>query len=175
MIPGLLFNSNAPRSRLSEWKNTDRNEMFTFIALLIHTGTIKVNRLNEYWKKHHLFDMSCFSNYMSRDRFLNLMRCFHFAPNVETNDQNLPDDRLYKIRPLITYFNNKVNTIYYPKKELSLDESMVLWRGRLQFIVIQHAYADRCTNNAQFIQHPAVPQHPDVPQHTSGCCGTSEY
>jgi hypothetical protein len=26
-----------------------------------------------------------------------------------------------------------MNTIYYPKKEFSLDESMVLWRGRLQF------------------------------------------
>lgn len=34
---------NAPRSRLSEWKNTDRNKMLTFITLVIHTGTIKVN------------------------------------------------------------------------------------------------------------------------------------
>lgn len=61
------------------------------------------------------------------------MRYFHFAPNIETNDQNLPDDRLYKIRPLITYFNNKMNTIYYPKKELLFDEFIVLWRGHLQF------------------------------------------
>lgn len=123
----------APRSRISAWKPTDNEEMLTFIALIIHTGTIQINRLNDYWKTHHLFNLSCFSNYMSRDRFLNLMRCFHFAPNIETNDQNPPDDRLYKIRPLITYFNDKMNAIYYPKKELSLDESMVLWRGRLQF------------------------------------------
>ena len=123
----------APRSRISAWKPTDNEKMLTFIALIIHTGTIQINRLNDYWKKHHLFNFTCFSDYMSRDRFLNLMRCFHFAPNVETHDQNLPDDRLYKIRPLITYFNNKINTIYYPKKEFSLDESMVLWRGRLQF------------------------------------------
>ncbi|XP_025423083.1 piggyBac transposable element-derived protein 4-like [Sipha flava] len=123
----------APRSRISDWKPTDKDEMLTFIALIIHTGTIKLNRLNDYWKTHHLFNFSCFSNYMSRDRFLNLLRCFHFSPNIETNNQNLPEDRLYKIRPLITYFNNKIITIYYPKKELSLDESMVLWRGRLQF------------------------------------------
>lgn len=31
------------------------------------------------------------------------------------------------------HFNNKMNTIYCPGKELSLDESMVLWRGRLLF------------------------------------------
>lgn len=42
-------------------------------------------------------------------------------------------DRLYKVRPLIDYFNNKINSIYYPKKELSLDESMVLWREHLIF------------------------------------------
>lgn len=49
---------NVSRSRLSNWKNIDKNEMLTFIALLIHSGTIKLIRLNDYWKKHHLFDMS---------------------------------------------------------------------------------------------------------------------
>jgi len=107
--------------------------MLTFIALLIHTGTIKVNRLNDYWKKHRLFDMSCFSNYISRDRFLILLRCFHFSPNMINRDGKQRVDRLYKIRPLINYFNNKMNSIYYPKEELSFDESMVLWRGHLIF------------------------------------------
>lgn len=60
------------------------------------------------------------------------MRCFHFAPSIDAN-QDQPQDRLYKIRPLINYFNNKINYIYYPNKELSLDETMVLWKGRLKF------------------------------------------
>lgn len=123
----------APRSRISTWKPTDKDEILTFLGLIIHTGTIKINRLNDYWKKHHLFDITCFSNYMGRDRFLLLLRCFHFAPNIDNHDQEQHLDRLYKVRPLIDYFNNKMNSIYYPKKELSLDESMVLWRGRLVF------------------------------------------
>jgi hypothetical protein len=123
---------SAPISRLSQWKPINKNEMLTFIALIIDTGTIRVNRLNDYWKKYHLFNFTCFSNYMSRDRFLILMRCFHFAPNIEAN-QDQPQDRLYKIRPLINHFNNKMNNIYYPKKELSLDESIVMWKGRLTF------------------------------------------
>lgn len=115
------------------WKPTNKDEMLTFLALVIHTGTIKLNRLNDYWKKHHLFDMTCFSNYMGRDRFLVLLRCFHFSPNIDIQDQEQPLDRLYKVRPLIDYFNNKMKSIYYPNKKLSLDESMVLWRGRLVF------------------------------------------
>lgn len=77
--------------------------------------------------------MTCFSNYMGHDRFLVLLRYFHFAPNIDNHDQEQPLDRLSKVRPLIDYFNNKMNSIYYPKKELLLDESMILWRGRLVF------------------------------------------
>jgi hypothetical protein len=81
---------SAPHSRISEWKPTNKDEMLIFIALIIYTGTIKVNRLNYYWKTHHRFNFSCFSNYMSRDRFLNLLRCLHFAPNIETNNHYQP-------------------------------------------------------------------------------------
>jgi len=119
-----------PRSRISLWKPVTPEEMLTFIGLTIHTGTIQLNRINDYWKKHHLFNLTCFSNYMGRDRYLLIMRNLHFSDiSVDSNDS----DRLFKIRPLIDYFNNKMNNVYYPGKELSLDESMVLWRGRLLF------------------------------------------
>jgi len=67
---------------------------------------------------------------MGLDRYLLIMRNLHFSDNsVDSNES----DRLFKIRHLIDYFNNKMNNVYYPGKELSLDESMVLWRGRLLF------------------------------------------
>jgi len=50
----------AERSRISQWKPTDRDEILTFISLVIHTGTIKLNRLNDYWKKHNLFILHVF-------------------------------------------------------------------------------------------------------------------
>jgi len=119
-----------PRSRISLWKPVTLKEMLTFIGLVIHTGTIQLSRINDYWKKHHLFNLTCFSNHMSRDRYLLIMRNLHFSDNsADSNDS----DRLFKIRPLINYFNDKMSNVYYPGKELSLDESMILWRGRLLF------------------------------------------
>lgn len=44
---------------------------------------------------------------MSQDRFLVILRCLHFSTNPEPN-QSKPDDRLYKIRPGIDYFNKKM-------------------------------------------------------------------
>ncbi|KAL0879298.1 hypothetical protein ABMA27_003077 [Loxostege sticticalis] len=115
------------KSRIIHWKDLDREELMIFLGLLIHTGTIRLNRLNDYWKKHWLFNLSCLSQYMSRNRFMLILRCLHFTS--EPSDE----DRLNKIRPVMDHFNNTMNAIYYPGKQLSSDESMVLWRGRLMF------------------------------------------
>lgn len=45
----------------------------------------------------------------------------------------MPTDPLYKIKPLLDLFNNKMKEVCYPYKELSFDASMLLWRGRLCF------------------------------------------
>ncbi|KAJ8928303.1 hypothetical protein NQ314_019146 [Rhamnusium bicolor] len=47
--------------------------------------------------------------------------------------ENQPRTQMGKILPLVNFFNNKMKVVYYPNKELSIDESMVLWRGRLKF------------------------------------------
>lgn len=69
---------------------------------------------------------------MSRDRFLLILRCLHFAENPPTGNPK-PDDPLYKITSLFDLFHNRMKEVYYPTKDLSLDESMLLWRGRLYF------------------------------------------
>lgn len=121
--------TGANSGRLSSFKELDVAELQVFIGLLLHTGTIRMSRLQDYWKTHRLFGSNqSFAQYMSRDRFLSIMRWLHFS----RNDENA-EDRLHKIRSLLDHFNNTMNLIYYPGKELSLDEAMMLWRGRLCF------------------------------------------
>ena len=95
-------------------------------------GDIQINRLQDYWKTDELYNLPCFRNYMSRNRFLSILRCLHFSKNPERGDLGY-GDRLSKIRWLQDFFNQRIDEIYYPNKDLSLDESMVLWRGRLFF------------------------------------------
>lgn len=100
---------NAPgvkqHSRITSWKDITRAELSTFLGLILHTGTIRLNRLNDYWKKHWLFNIPCFAQYMSRNRFMLILRCLHFSS--ETNEE----DRLAKIRPIVDHFNNRMNDI----------------------------------------------------------------
>ncbi|KAJ8967170.1 hypothetical protein NQ314_003059 [Rhamnusium bicolor] len=96
-------------------------------------GTWITNRIQDYWRTDSLFNLRCFGYNMSRDRFLIILRCLHFAKNPQPGE-NI-EDRIYKFRPLLNFFSSKMIEIYQPGKNLSLDESMVLWRGRLNFRV----------------------------------------
>lgn len=119
-------------SRITTWKDITREEILVFFGLILHMGTIRLNRIQDYWKTDELFGLRIFAASMSRNRFLLILRALHFAKNPEVNEKT-PADRLYKIRNIINLFNSRMSEIYYPGREISLDESMVLWRGRLIF------------------------------------------
>lgn len=95
-------------------------------------GNVKINRLQNYWKKDPFFHIQAIANSMSRNRFLLILRALHISKNPGPQEDESAD-RLYKIRPIIDFFNERMRQIYYPARELSLDESMILWRGRLIF------------------------------------------
>ena len=66
---------------------------------------------------------------MSRNRFLSLLRFLHF----NDNGQQTTDDNLYKIRPIINHLRDVFGEILVPYQNLCIDESLVLWKGRLSF------------------------------------------
>ena len=78
--------------------------------------------------EEQLYEVNLWSSLMSRNRFQLLLRFFHFVNNFVNSD-----DRLYKIRPIMDQFSNVLKKIYVPDKNLCIDESMMLWRGRLIF------------------------------------------
>ncbi|KAG8233109.1 hypothetical protein J437_LFUL013300 [Ladona fulva] len=69
---------------------------------------------------------------MSRDRFMCIYNTLHFNRNPEEGKPR-PEDPLFKIRPVMDFFNNRMAEIYSPGKNLCIGESMVLWKGRLKF------------------------------------------
>lgn len=66
---------------------------------------------------------------MSGRRFEQILGTLNCSEGVSI-DKN---DRLAKISPLLLILIKKFQTSYFPSTNLSLDESMVLWRGRLIF------------------------------------------
>lgn len=70
---------------------------------------------------------------MSRNRFQLLLRYIHFC----NNNNQVTNDRLFKIDMVLQDIKNNFRTAMVPFQNLVIDESLVLWKGRLSF---KHAY-----------------------------------
>ena len=118
---------------MHQWKPTDRQEMLCFLALQILMGVIHKPRLALYWAKDTLISTPIFGQLMSRDRFHILLKFLHFDDNRNYNPADPNRDRLHKIRTVTDMIKRKCSQVYYPGKKLCVDESLVLFKGRLQF------------------------------------------
>ena len=90
-------------------------------------GIHSLPALTNYWSRNVLYHAEIFNLIMSRNRFQNILKFWHFRDN-ELDRTSM----LYKVNPL-TIFQRKNVEHLCPDEHLSLDESMVLWRGRLLF------------------------------------------
>ncbi|XP_055951474.1 piggyBac transposable element-derived protein 2-like [Argiope bruennichi] len=113
-----------------QWKEVTTNDMKKFLGLLVLMGQTKKTCWRDYWSTDPLVEIPIFPKTMSRVRFEQIFTFFHLSDNVENV---LSTDRLYKMRPLLDYVISKSQSMYVPKQQLSLDEAMIPWRGRLKF------------------------------------------
>ena len=79
--------------------------------------------------------MKCefFNNVMPRNHFQLILEFLHFNDNSQYNANDPNHDRIYKVRQVTEYLVNKFKSVYTPDKEVSIDEELLLWKGRLGF------------------------------------------
>lgn len=70
-----------------------------------------------------------FGQLFSRDRFMMLLKYLHFS----NKSNQVKGDRFHKIKPVINELRTKFKLLIIPYKNLCIDESLVLWKGRLSF------------------------------------------
>lgn len=127
------FEGGIPRkSRLHQWMETSTSELYRLIAIMSLMGMCVRGRIDEYWTSG-IIAMPEFRKLMHRDRFISLMRFLHFTNNNEVNTHG-PERKIAKIKPLLDYLNLKFKTVYTPRREVSIDESLLLWKGHLSWV-----------------------------------------
>ena len=72
---------------------------------------------------------------MSRNRFELILKFLHFNDNDHQIPRDQPGhDHLFKIRPFLSRIINNFQEEYVPQQNLSVDESMIGFTGRLSFL-----------------------------------------
>ena len=88
-----------------------------------------------YWSTDAFYNTPVFSQVMPQKRFQLLMKFLHFQDNQDANyNPNDPQrDRLFKVRAVLNMMKERFNNVYCPPEHITVDESLVLFKGRLLF------------------------------------------
>lgn len=120
-------------SRFNKWSETSVLEMQAYIALQIAMGINSKPEIADYWSTYWL-TANKFSDDLSRNRYQLLNTFLHFSDNNQRVARGQDGyDPLFKVRPLLDITNVRYINVYAPDQELSIDESMIKFKGRIFF------------------------------------------
>jgi hypothetical protein len=125
----LKSNRISRTSRYKKWELVTSDIMMKFFGLLLWMGIVKYPSISDYWIKADRYANIVAPKVMSRNKFELILRFLHFSDN-ETSDKS---DRLYKIRNIVDKINSNFENLQTSGEVIAVDESMILFRGRLHF------------------------------------------
>ena len=121
-------------TRLAKWHDVTRQELKAYFGICLVMGINNLPRLAMYWSSDPLIGNTGIQNIMTKNRFEELSQYLHFS-NSETEPQRGEEnfDRLYKVRSLLSGVLENSQNACKPSKNLSIDEGMIAFKGRLSF------------------------------------------
>lgn len=107
------------------------DEVKAFFGMLIIMGFNPLPSMRLYWSQDKNFYNERVARVMPLKRFLKILRYLHLNDNSKMPKKGQPNfDRLYKLRPLLDHINEIFKKMFSPSRYLSVDESMVRFKGR---------------------------------------------
>ena len=126
-----ISNGNfKPASRLRQWRATNTEEFMIFLGILMNVGIVRILSVQMYWTTKWTENVPFFRDSISCNRFLLL---YHTTLHVCHTNPNTNSDRAHKITPLLEKLVHNFQHHYIPFQELSVNESMIGYKGRVAF------------------------------------------
>ena len=102
--------------------------MLKFLGIVVDMRLVQIPKIDYYWSKSQLYGSKIIQNTMSIDKFELLLKFLHFS---NSDEQDASQDRLAKLNPLLHLLKAKFKSFYIPSSVVTVDETIVLWRGQL--------------------------------------------
>ena len=75
--------AKTPDKHRMPWHAVDKDEIRTFIALILAMGLVNKPTIHSYWSTDEILQTPFFTNCMSRNRFTQILRYIHFVNNTQ--------------------------------------------------------------------------------------------
>ena len=113
---------------MKAWYPDTKTELENFLGHSILMGHVQKGDLQSYWSTDLLLHTPIYGQITSRDRYIHILGCLHFHDSEE-----IVNHPLVKIKSVIGHVQSKFWAVLTPGKNLCIDESLLLWKGRLRF------------------------------------------
>jgi len=113
---------------MKPWTPITEDELWIMITLSINMGHVIKGQLKDYWSQDPLLYTPIYGESLSRNRYLQILRYLHFSNNEEVSNHSLKE-----IKPVIDHLKEKFGNTIIAGEKLCIDESLVLWKGKLKF------------------------------------------
>ena len=131
------------RSRMRQWREVDDAEIRVFIAILLYQGIVQKPENDMFWTTKPLLETPYIRKIMSELRFTLILKCLHFVDNDTIVRSDSPAENSFmKIKCFHEALVANFSTTYIPTENIAIDESLMLWKGRLdmkQYIPLKRA------------------------------------
>ena len=117
-------------SRVKKRKKVTSSEMKLFLEFILYQGMIWKPTYEHYFTTNSIFSTPGVKNLMSYNKFRIIDRFLHFVGNEKLGEKY---PLAAKIQSIWDYCHEKFQSIYTPRKYISNDESLPLWKGRLSW------------------------------------------
>ena len=97
-----------------------------------NTGLVNKPTILSYWATENSTLTPFFVSSMSRTRYQQILRYFHLVDNSTLRDQD-GYNKLGKIQPVLNLILPKFQETYCPSRNLSVDETLVKFKGKLSW------------------------------------------
>ena len=115
----------------ANWIDVNEEEIWAYMGFMILMGINHLPALSDYWKMDSTYRYSPVADRITRDRFFEITRYFHFFDNTTLLPRGDPGyDKLGKVRPVIDILSEQFLQNYNPHRENSVDEAMIKFKAR---------------------------------------------
>ena len=115
------------------WNPVSLAEMTCFLGMMMVMGFFPAPDIQMYWRRDRVYSMPNLSLLMLHTRFEAIHWYLHTFNRKAIHMDNL--DQLIIMRPIVTFFRECFRQVYTPTHDLSLDEGMMAYKGRLSIKV----------------------------------------
>ncbi|XP_054723265.1 piggyBac transposable element-derived protein 4-like, partial [Uloborus diversus] len=132
----LMKASQPSKKCFQKWTPLESiDELWGFISCIFAMGMTKAPSLKHYWSEDPVLGNNFVKSTMSRDRFLQILRCFHLSNREEEKASNHPEYyMMQKLDPFMTEVRSNFCRFFTPNKNLSVDEALLKYKGRCGII-----------------------------------------